>query len=63
MLQANFRHLIKPRGLLIDRDTLNDEYGKFIAEPLDRGYGHTLGNALRRILLGRCTDMPSRVPH
>lgn len=52
MLQANFRHLIKPRGLLVDRDSLTDGYGKFTAEPLDRGYGHTLGNALRRILLG-----------
>ncbi len=29
-----------------------DEYGKFVAEPLERGFGHTLGNALRRVLLG-----------
>lgn len=32
-------------------ETLNSDYGKFISEPLERGYGHTLGNALRRILL------------
>jgi len=28
-----------------------DDYGKFVIEPLDQGYGHTLGNSLRRVLL------------
>ncbi|MBS1719982.1 MAG: DNA-directed RNA polymerase subunit alpha [Armatimonadetes bacterium] len=30
---------------------LTNEYGKFVLEPLERGYGHTIGNALRRVLL------------
>ena len=38
----------KPR---IDQIELTDSYGKFVVEPLERGYGITLGNALRRILL------------
>ena len=38
----------KPR---IDQVELTDSYGKFVVEPLERGYGITLGNALRRILL------------
>ena len=41
----------KPERLVADRDTLTPNYGKFIAEPLERGFGITLGNALRRILL------------
>ncbi|RYG28941.1 DNA-directed RNA polymerase subunit alpha, partial [bacterium] len=30
---------------------LQSDYGKFVLEPLERGYGHTIGNALRRVLL------------
>ncbi len=47
----NWRDLIRPKNLLVDRDTLTETYGKFFAEPLERGFGITLGNALRRILL------------
>jgi len=47
----NWRSLIKPRGLEIERDSLTDTYGKFAAKPLERGFGITIGNALRRILL------------
>ncbi len=43
--------LIKPKGLDIDRQTLTDHYGKFYIRPLERGYGLTLGNAIRRVLL------------
>jgi DNA-directed RNA polymerase subunit alpha len=43
--------LIKPKRLEIDEETLTDYYGKFVAEPLERGFGITLGNSLRRILL------------
>jgi len=43
--------LILPQRLEIDQSTLTDKYGKFIAEPFERGYGHTIGNSLRRILL------------
>lgn len=41
----------KPERLVADRNTLTPNYGKFTAEPLERGFGITLGNALRRILL------------
>lgn len=41
----------KPERLVADRNTLTPDYGKFTAEPLERGFGITLGNALRRILL------------
>ncbi len=47
----NWRDLIKPRGLTIDQESLSNTYGKFVAEPLERGFGITLGNALRRVLL------------
>jgi len=43
--------LIKPSALEIDQDNTRDNYGKFVAKPLERGYGLTLGNSLRRVLL------------
>jgi DNA-directed RNA polymerase subunit alpha len=46
----NWRDLIKPKSLVVDTET-GDTYGKFVAEPLERGFGITLGNALRRVLL------------
>jgi len=47
----NWRELIKPNRLEIKQDSRTDYYAKFTCEPLERGYGITLGNALRRILL------------
>jgi DNA-directed RNA polymerase subunit alpha len=49
--EKNWKALIKPKRLEIDEETLTDSYGKFVAEPLERGFGITLGNSLRRILL------------
>ena len=46
----NWKALIKPRRLETDEETLTKHYGKFVAEPLERGFGITLGNSLRRIL-------------
>ena len=46
-----WRDLIKPKAFEVDRDTLRDDYGRFMIRPLERGYGVTLGNSLRRILL------------
>ncbi len=46
-----WRELIKPKGFDVDRDSLTDSYGKFAVRPLERGYGVTLGNSLRRVLL------------
>lgn len=40
-----------PEIIRFDEETLTNTYGKLIAEPLERGYGTTLGNALRRVLL------------
>src|SRR3954466_2657865 len=47
----NWRSLIKPKGIEIERDSLTDTYGRFTAKPLERGFGITIGNSLRRILL------------
>lgn len=40
-----------PKKLEIDADTLTDTYGRFTAEPFERGFGTTIGNSLRRVLL------------
>ena len=50
-MQKNWQDLIKPKRLEVDRDTLTNTYGKFIAEPLERGFGITIGNSIRRVLL------------
>lgn len=50
-MHRNWRDLIRPKNLLVDRDSLTNRYGKFYAEPLERGFGITLGNSLRRVLL------------
>ncbi|MCP4579394.1 MAG: DNA-directed RNA polymerase subunit alpha [Deltaproteobacteria bacterium] len=47
----NWRELIKPKRIEIDQDTNTNTYGKFVCEPLERGFGITIGNSLRRILL------------
>ena len=51
LFQKNWRDLIKPKTIEIETKTFTDFYGKFICEPLERGFGITLGNSLRRILL------------
>jgi DNA-directed RNA polymerase subunit alpha len=50
-MQNDWRDLIKPKTVEFDEKELNPTYGRFFAEPLERGYGITIGNALRRILL------------
>ena len=45
------REITKPKYLVTDLDSLRPDYGKFIAEPLERGFGMTIGNSLRRVLL------------
>src|SRR5437870_11107192 len=40
-----------PKTLTKEESTANDTYAKFIAEPFETGYGHTVGNSLRRVLL------------
>ena len=51
MLQKNWLDLIKPNKMDINVIDNNDRSGVVIAEPLERGFGLTLGNAIRRILL------------
>src|SRR5271156_3599806 len=51
VITRNWRDLIRPRGIHIEVESLTEFYGKFTAEPLERGYGITVGNSLRRILL------------
>ncbi|MBM2839016.1 MAG: rpoA [Deltaproteobacteria bacterium] len=50
-MYRNWKELIKPKRLEAEKETLTETYGKFYAEPLERGYGTTIGNSLRRILL------------
>jgi DNA-directed RNA polymerase subunit alpha len=51
LLQKNWKDLIKPKRLEVEEKSLGANYGKFVAEPLERGFGITVGNSLRRILL------------
>src|SRR6266566_4000378 len=51
VITRNWRDMIRPRGITIEQETLTEFYGKFTCEPLERGFGITLGNALRRVLL------------
>lgn len=48
-MQGQFKDFLKPR--VIDVEALSDRRAKITLEPLERGFGHTLGNALRRVLL------------
>jgi len=49
--QRNWRDLIKPKKLEAEERNLTATYGKFVGEPFERGFGVTIGNSLRRILL------------
>jgi len=51
MVQKSWKDLIRPKRLEAEKETLTPFYGKFTAEPLERGFGITVGNSLRRILL------------
>lgn len=50
-MQKNWRNLIKPKRIVIDEKTHTQYYGEFECQPLEKGFGNTLGNALRRVLL------------
>jgi DNA-directed RNA polymerase subunit alpha len=51
MQQKSWKDLIRPKRLEAEKETLTPTYGKFAAEPFERGFGITIGNSLRRILL------------
>jgi len=50
-MQRNWSSLIRPKRIDVDEATHTRFYGEFTIQPLERGYGITLGNALRRVLL------------
>jgi DNA-directed RNA polymerase subunit alpha len=50
-MQKSWKDLIRPKRLEVEKETLTPTYGKFTAEPFERGFGITVGNSLRRILL------------
>ena len=47
----NWHNLISPDSLEVNEETLTDSYGKFVCQPLERGFATTIGNSLRRIML------------
>jgi DNA-directed RNA polymerase subunit alpha len=51
LMRRNWTELIRPRRMEVDEATHTPFYGKFVCEPLERGFGITLGNSLRRVLL------------
>jgi DNA-directed RNA polymerase subunit alpha len=50
-MRIRWRGLELPSRVVADRTTLTDTYGRFVAEPFERGFGMTVGNSLRRVLL------------
>lgn len=50
-MRVRWRGLELPVQVKVDRETLTGTYGKFTAEPFERGFGHSIGNSLRRVLL------------
>ncbi|HLV19551.1 MAG TPA: DNA-directed RNA polymerase subunit alpha [Polyangiaceae bacterium] len=51
MVSRNWRDLIRPKAIHLDPENSSEFYGKFTCEPLERGFGITIGNSLRRVLL------------
>ena len=49
--QMNWLGLHRPKSIQIDQKSRTDSYAKFTCQPLEKGYGVTIGNTLRRILL------------
>jgi DNA-directed RNA polymerase subunit alpha len=51
MMSRNWRDLIRPKAIHLEPESNSEFYGKFTCEPLERGFGITIGNSLRRVLL------------
>src|SRR6516164_1889574 len=51
VIQNMFKGFQKPKRLVANTETLTDRYGQFTAQPFQRGFGTTIGNSLRRVLL------------
>lgn len=50
-MRIRWRNLELPNRVTVNQETYGPEYGEFVVEPFERGYGHTVGNSLRRVLL------------
>lgn len=51
MKKVSLRDLVKPKRIEVETQSEDVSYGKFVAEPLEKGFGLTIGNGLRRVLL------------
>ena len=51
LMSRNWTELIRPRRMEVEEESHTPFYAKFVCEPLERGFGITLGNSLRRVLL------------
>jgi DNA-directed RNA polymerase subunit alpha len=50
-MRIRWRNFELPSKVVPDQDTLTEDYGRFVIEPFEQGFGHTIGNGLRRVLL------------
>lgn len=55
----NWHTLITPEKLEVNEGLLTNNYGKFVCQPLERGFATTIGNSLRRIMLSSIRERPS----
>jgi DNA-directed RNA polymerase subunit alpha len=63
VLQKNWQDLIKPQKLQIESGREKERVATMVAEPLERGFGMTLGNALRRVLLSSLQGAAIKTVH
>ena len=61
-MRITWRGLELPTGVERDTEVSSDNYGRFYVEPFERGFGTTIGNSLRRVLLSSLTKM-NKTPH
>ena len=50
-MRIRWRNFELPSKVVPDKDSLTEDYGRFVIEPFEQGFGHTIGNGLRRVLL------------
>lgn len=50
-MRIRWRNFELPSSVILEKETKSEEYGRFSVEPFERGFGHTIGNGLRRVLL------------
>ena len=60
-MRIRWRNLELPSQVVPDPETQTAEYGSFVIEPFERGFGHTIGNGLRRVLLSSIEGLDTRV--